>query len=558
MLITFISWLWIGGVSFLSGYMILNGMFAKMKGTGSLDLYIMMGLCVLTVYAQGFSLFYKVGAIAVICMMVFLLIGTVIIRKQLIYYIKNVVFGLNLYRIIAVVLISGLVLVITVQYPSVYDTNLYHAQSIRWIEEYGAVKGIGNLNCRLAYNSAFFSLQALFSMNFLLGQSLHTLNGFFVTFMLIYVAVSMGPIEGKRFATSDLFKLGIVYYLFVGSVKYCISSPGSDISALLVVLYLGAKWCESMEAGEEKAEYYGILSLLAVWGATLKLSAAMSVLYAIYPAILFLRKKQWKSIGLFLGAGIIIALPFVIRNVIISGYLIYPYAAIDLFDVDWKLQASTLIADNQEIRAWARGITVPANYTAPISEWWPIWYGSLTYYELPLLWATVPCGLFAIAYLLHCVIRRKEWLRCNLIVTCIGGVVMWFVTAPSMRYGGVYLMLMPILAAGIVLDYCSSYLREKRLQTIQRTGAIVILILSYVYEARIIALTYHDLPLLTQGDYGGRAVVEYEWEGYTIYAPADSDSTGYYYFPAVASGSILESVELRTGNIEDGFRLIQK
>ena len=31
------------------------------------------------------------------------------------------------------------------------DTPLYHAQSIRWIEDYGAVKGLGNIHNRFAY-----------------------------------------------------------------------------------------------------------------------------------------------------------------------------------------------------------------------------------------------------------------------------------------------------------------------------------------------------------------------------------------------------------------------
>ena len=50
-----------------------------------------------------------------------------------------------------------------------YDTYLYHAQAIRWIEEYGVVPGLGNLHHRFAYNNSVFSLQALFSLSFLLG-----------------------------------------------------------------------------------------------------------------------------------------------------------------------------------------------------------------------------------------------------------------------------------------------------------------------------------------------------------------------------------------------------
>lgn len=71
-----------------------------------------------------------------------------------------------------------------------YDSDLYHAQSIRWIEEYGVVKGLGNLHERFAYNSASFALSALYSMKFLLGKSLHTLSGFFA-FLLSLTAMDV-------------------------------------------------------------------------------------------------------------------------------------------------------------------------------------------------------------------------------------------------------------------------------------------------------------------------------------------------------------------------------
>lgn len=58
------------------------------------------------------------------------------------------------------------------------DTGIYHAQAIRWYEEYGLVKGLGNLQQHFAYNSAYLAYAAAFSMKWLVGQSLHGTNGF--------------------------------------------------------------------------------------------------------------------------------------------------------------------------------------------------------------------------------------------------------------------------------------------------------------------------------------------------------------------------------------------
>lgn len=59
-----------------------------------------------------------------------------------------------------------------------YDTGLYHAQAIRWIEEYGVVPGLANLHSRFGYNSASFALSAFFSETWLIGRPMHCVAGF--------------------------------------------------------------------------------------------------------------------------------------------------------------------------------------------------------------------------------------------------------------------------------------------------------------------------------------------------------------------------------------------
>ena len=72
------------------------------------------------------------------------------------------------------------VLEISTHTPGNPDTGLYHAQTIRWIETFPAVPGLGNLHSRLAYNSSWLTLNALFSFAFLGGQSYHPLPGLIV------------------------------------------------------------------------------------------------------------------------------------------------------------------------------------------------------------------------------------------------------------------------------------------------------------------------------------------------------------------------------------------
>ncbi|MDR1863585.1 MAG: hypothetical protein LBQ67_06670, partial [Treponema sp.] len=47
-----------------------------------------------------------------------------------------------------------------------YDTDLYHAQTIRWLNEYGTVPGLGNLHSRLGFNSSWHTFAALIDNGF--------------------------------------------------------------------------------------------------------------------------------------------------------------------------------------------------------------------------------------------------------------------------------------------------------------------------------------------------------------------------------------------------------
>ena len=170
--VTFVS-LGLGvGVSELS-----NKMFGyRIKRIDSL---LMAGLTIATVYAQIFSLFAGVGMMANIVLFVCCILVYIFQGKNL----KHCHFTSE-ERIKPEIIIVVAILVLLWAYFSSrgymhYDSDLYHAQSIRWIEEYGVVPGLGNLHERFAYNSSFFALSALFSMKFLCGTSMHTMSGFF-------------------------------------------------------------------------------------------------------------------------------------------------------------------------------------------------------------------------------------------------------------------------------------------------------------------------------------------------------------------------------------------
>ncbi|MEP6896390.1 MAG: hypothetical protein ABI986_12350, partial [Chloroflexota bacterium] len=127
-----------------------------------------------------------------------------------------------------------------------YDSGLYHFNTIRWINSYPIIPGLGNLHGRLAFNQSFFLYAA--SLNFFPYFSFgHVIANSFL-FLLAFTDLAWHLYgltqELHRAALYDifffipyLFGLAIVLYI---SVSTNMSSPTPDIASALIqtILYI--------------------------------------------------------------------------------------------------------------------------------------------------------------------------------------------------------------------------------------------------------------------------------------------------------------------------------
>lgn len=185
-------WTTILAAALILGYGTICFVYGKRsKGLLHFDIYVVCGLLILNVYAEAFSIFYKVGVMACfIIMLVCTLILLLLLINKKVKLKKHITYHANSKKIYIGALIVLIMVIWTAQDPMHYDTGLYHAQAIHWIEDYGVVPGLGNLHNRLAYNSAFMPFQALYSLKWHFGRSLHSLNGFLCCFFLIYAILT--------------------------------------------------------------------------------------------------------------------------------------------------------------------------------------------------------------------------------------------------------------------------------------------------------------------------------------------------------------------------------
>ncbi|NLL76614.1 MAG: hypothetical protein GX235_05145 [Clostridiales bacterium] len=516
------------------------------------DSYCMAGLVTLTVYAQVFSLFYKVGLAANIILLIICTITAVIFRKQLYREVLGIKERLTRGKMLGCLFLFLLFAYGTSRGIIHYDTGLYHAQSIRWIEEFGTVKGLGNLHCRLAYNSSAFSLSALYSFSFLGTQSYHCMAGFFAL-LLAKVCGEIGTaFKRRRLILSDFARIAGIYYLLI--IFDEMVSPASDYFTVLTVFYLIIRFLDLLERKEEYWVPYGLLSLVSVYAMSLKLSAALILLLVIKPAAMLIKKRNYRGFFSFIGLGIIVIIPYLLRNVIISGWLVYPFTAVDMFSVDWKIPKGIADYDAREIQVWGRGIYDVTRYAEPISLWFRDWLNGLGTLDKLSVFAAGFAVFISIAALVVIFMKKKKEMYGWLLVTATVNLsfLFWLFSAPLIRYGCVYVWLAAAVTFGGLLTFAVKN---------RKVWKAVYIALGFVacYKAfafgREIVTSYDGNYFINQKDYENFETIAYEIGGITFYYPAEGDRTGYMAFP---SSPVKAEVALRGADIDSGFRYNKK
>lgn len=556
---TFLTWIWIVISCFIIGYGAVLGLSKLLnKSMPDIDVVWMFGVCMITVYAQTFSLVYKVGLLANIILLIMCLTIIVCERKQLLAYIKE--YGCKtainqpkwVWTAIGVLIfVFGVLSSSTIRH---YDTTLYHAQSIRWIEEYGVVKGLGNLHNRLAYNSSFFSLQALYSFKYLFGQSMHSVNGVVACFFATYAIVSMKFTKDKKIYVSDFLRMSMLFYLGLEPTYRCISSPGSDFFSIGLFFYIIIKMVSLVEEDEQDIFSYALMCVLGVFAVSLKLSVAMIVLVTIIPATRLIVEKSWKEILVYITLGLIVILPFLLRNIIISGYIIYPYPELDIINVDWKMPEYTLLFDRNEIKTWGWGLNNVYLYETPLKEWFPIWYsGQAGLSKILFILNVILVPMLLLLSLYEKIKKHSEYLW--IAVAIIANLLLWFVGAPLSRYGMPFMCILPAYFIGKLLIVL---VKHKKTKVYLSYIGLFVIFVSYYPMATYLVEQMDEVTLVETADYPMHDCEEYILNDEKIYVQVEGDQTGYHSFPATPYVQRLELIELRGDSLEKGFRIKQE
>lgn len=440
------------------------------------------------------------------------------------------------------------------------DTNIYHAAAIRIYEEYGLIKGLGNLQLHYAYNSSYLAFAALFSLKWLLGYSLHTTTGFLETFMCLYAFRGLKDFKRRKNHVTDMMRIGIIIYALINLTRSM--SPATDYAAMYFCLYIITAWCENLFEGNSSITVYSLLSVAAVFSATLKFSTCLLILLALYPAFSLLVQKKWQELLRWTFCGCVVLCPFLIRNYFISGWLLYPFGEIDLFHTIWKIPKEYLTHDANQIKVWGRCLYDVTKVDLPVKEWLPVWWSEHISYEKIFLGAAVLGALLQIVIIFDHILK-KQYIRMPFIIlnlTIWGNIAVWFFMSPFIRYGLAFLIAVIMVALG---DYLS---REKERIYGLIAGGLAFFILAFFsyyvdeYIIDICVFAKHNLEqpyYIRQKDYDEGSMDSCEINGNRIYFSTGEEINSYHVFPGTCYAPMLERSTLIGNRIEDGFCAIQ-
>lgn len=582
MLLTLLIWIWITIISYIYGLMtieLLKTIFGFEKtDTTRLPIVLILGVCILGTIATCFSRSMKIGLIVNIFVISIAVIYLLFEHKKISGYFtahvnelkKNTIFSLAAFFILFLIILFET----SIYTPKNFDTALYHAQSIHWIEEYKAVPGLGNFHRNIAYDNNWFLPCALFSFSFFKLQSFHVLNGIFFLFGAFYFLSTADDFFRKHNRLSGLaasFVFPISVYLYTNFS----SSPGTDMPDAIIIWTIFLMFINKIE--EQGVYEFDIISVIIViftsYLITVKLAGAPLFLFAIYITARELFRRKFKAFLLVLLSCLII-FPWLVRNVIISGYVVYPVIQTGIFNVDWKMPGYIVLDDINGIKDWSFPIG-----NMSVFKYLPLWLMGLNIQYKFVIWPLFTAAFLSMVYymtLLPFHIKKlpayikkyKNYLICHISAAC--GVLFLFYSAPDVRYGaGLFTVFSLLVILPALIRFINNNTRLIMISKFYSAALIVFIIVfevflfdRYFFSNR--GLTYlkdnvSGIPgrIIIPADYGQSptGISEYYLDkNHKYYIP--NITTAYcWHDPFPSTAQAYKGLELRGGSFEDGFRI---
>lgn len=387
---------------------------------------ILIGLCSVGVVLLFLSIFIPLNIWVLIAFITVSLLYSIRYREVLPSLFRTIKKRFRQYSLVQKIILLFIILVLLIfalgtSYS--YDQGLYHLQTMQWTENYKTIFGLGNLHGRLAFNSSFLLLSTLFNYHPEEYFLFFSINSFCL--LLFSLWLSDAIFTSKNLLQQAALSLVLLLMIFINGKA--VSSSATDLLPNFIILFLLINWGINTEYFRGRNL---ILVLLPVFCVTLKLSSVAITLIPLYFIILLLVKKESKDAFFLVLLGTLIVTPWLIRFVILTGYLVYPFSSIDIFNFDWKVPVEMVKSEQVAAYAWARIPNENPNEVIKLGflDWFPIWLKNTSY----SIYKVILYLLAILSPIIMLFIRRgRNFIPWGI---AISGVIFGFITAPDFRF----------------------------------------------------------------------------------------------------------------------------
>lgn len=444
-------------------------------------------------------------------------------------------------------LFGGLVLLHTVQVPHFPDSGLYHAQFIRWAQQYPVVPGLGNLHGRLAFNSHLHLLAAISSPAPETGWPPlpQVLPGYLFLLFVSYQVRGFGRQLQRRHWLAWWYLLTLLGPLLV--LRPWIASPMPDSGlTLLVLLVLG--WAlEREECGVPRlrADVLAI-SMVALTAVTFKLSGAYLLSLPAWYLLRMRPVERFSYASRLLLLALVVLLPWLGRNYLLSGYLYYPLPGFVLSAPDWQIPAAQVRLELAEVVRFARHPAADwfSAGNVPLRDWLPFWYGQQEPADKALLWLLLAVPIGVAAKFVGDKTSRVASGYYVLYLLLLGGTGAWFASAPALRFG--YGYLLGVVGLGL------SLLLAPRASRLLLYGALLLSIAYAVNGSRNELRKLPPAALLRPADYPKPPLRTVLVQGRPVLIPTEGGRC--WNAPVPCTSEPIPHLEWRGASVAAGFR----
>ncbi|WP_343330400.1 LIC_10190 family membrane protein [Polaribacter staleyi] len=330
MLLILVNWIYIFMSSLSFGFL-LKKLF-KIENQ-NFTIHHILGLFAITLFSWVYAFFFALdlvfyGFMASVTMAVIWLLKKDV-KVHLIQFKKCWLLFSNTYKL-CIIFIGVAALAMSSVTPAIFDNESYYIQTIKWLNEYGFVKGLGNLHIFFAQTSSWHILQAAFSFPFL-ETSFNDLNGYFLVIFSFFCFQQL-----HHFKTSKK-----INQLYIGSVLislpfliFFINAPSPDLSVFLISQLLFFLFIKHYKAIDFSS--FSIVLLLTIFLFVIKITTCVLVLLPLILVVKHFKTLKPNLVKPILFSVFVLFL-FLIKNVILTGYLLYPLENFDVLNVDWKV-----------------------------------------------------------------------------------------------------------------------------------------------------------------------------------------------------------------------------